>query len=75
VSAVTRDRASAPFAVGATAAALVEALFGTPGWEWIAFVVVSSVLFVALNRRPTYRPRHTPSGVGRHSPARPSDEV
>jgi membrane protein implicated in regulation of membrane protease activity len=76
VSAATRDRASVPFAAGAVAAALVEALFGSPGWEWIAFVAVSSALFVAVNRRPGYRPRHTPGGgVGRHSPSRRSDEA
>jgi membrane protein implicated in regulation of membrane protease activity len=66
ISVLLRDRGSAPFAVGASIAALTEALGGSPGWEWVAFIVVSSVLFVALNRH-RYRSRHAAAGVGRHS--------
>jgi membrane protein implicated in regulation of membrane protease activity len=64
-SAVMRDRASAPFAAGAAVSALVEALGGSPGWEWVAFAGVSSVLFVAFNRR-RQRARHARSAAGRH---------
>jgi len=66
VAVVMRDRTAIPFAVGAAAAALVEATLGKPAWEWAAFGGVSIVLFVALNRR-TYRKRHTHDPKGRHS--------
>jgi membrane protein implicated in regulation of membrane protease activity len=66
ISAIARDRASAPFAIGAAAAALIEAFHGSPGWEWIAFLGVSSVAFLTLNHT-RYRARHADSGAGRHS--------
>ena len=65
-SVAARDRASAPFAVGAICAAALEAAGGTPGAEWLAFAGVSSVAFVALNRRH-HRRRHGWTGAGRHS--------
>jgi membrane protein implicated in regulation of membrane protease activity len=68
LSAITRDRTSAPFAAGAAAAAVIEAFSGSPAWEWIAFVVVSSALFVVIARR-RYRARHS-RGAGRHSASR-----
>jgi inner membrane protein len=39
-----------PWAIGALVAALLEALGLATGWEWIAFVVVSSVLLVLAQR-------------------------
>jgi len=39
-----------PFGVGAVAAATASAMGASPGWQWIAFVSVSSVLMVALQR-------------------------
>ncbi|HEY5516865.1 MAG TPA: hypothetical protein VIL15_01215 [Coriobacteriia bacterium] len=68
-SVLARDRSSAPFAVGAACAAALEAARATPGAEWIAFVGVSSVVFVAVNRR-RHRPRHARTGAGRHNPGR-----
>jgi membrane protein implicated in regulation of membrane protease activity len=68
-SAVARDRGSAPFAAGALAAATLEALGASPGWEWIAFLTVSCALFVAFNRA-CYRRRHGHSTLGRHSAER-----
>ena len=65
-SAVARDRASAPFALGAACAALAEALLRSPAIEWAAFVGVSSVVFLAVNRR-RHVPRHGRRGIGRHS--------
>lgn len=73
VSAVGRDRASAPFAAGAGMAALLDALGATPAWQWIAFVGLSCALFVALNRRH-HRPRHAHSGLGRHGGRTPGDD-
>ena len=61
VSAVGRDRASAPFAVGAACAAALEAAGLTPAVQWIAFATVSAVVFVAANRA-WYRPRHVRGG-------------
>lgn len=71
-SAVARDRASAPFAVGAACAAGLEAVGGTPQGEWIAFAVVSTVVFVAVNGR-RYRRRHGWTGAGRRSPGHTAD--
>jgi membrane protein implicated in regulation of membrane protease activity len=64
-SAVARDRASAPFAVGAAAAAALEALGASPALEWAAFALVSAALYVAVNRR-RYR--------GKHGPGAPREE-
>lgn len=66
-TALARDRSSAPFAVGAACAAAIEAAGGTPGAEWIAFLGVSSAVFVAVNRK-RHRPRHAWTDAGRHSP-------
>jgi membrane protein implicated in regulation of membrane protease activity len=71
VEAVIRDRSAVPFAVGAASAAGVEAMLGEPAWEWAVFIAVSSVLFVALNRR-RYRKRHSHDPKGRHSRSRRS---
>jgi len=68
VALLFRDRTAWPFAMGAAAAALVEALWRAPAWEWIALVAVSSVTFVALNR-VRYRKRHSHEPRGRHSTA------
>lgn len=65
-SAIARDRASAPFAVGAACAAVIEATGGSPAVEWIAFAGVSSIVFLAVNRK-RHRRRHGWTGAGRHS--------
>jgi len=39
-----------PWAVGAFVAALLEAAGAPAGWQWIAFISVSSVLLVAAQR-------------------------
>jgi membrane protein implicated in regulation of membrane protease activity len=39
-----------PWAVGAAAAATLEALHVSSGWQWIAFIGVSMVLFVTIQR-------------------------
>lgn len=57
VSAIARDRYSAPWAAGAGTAALLEAFRVDPGWEWAAFLVLSTVVFVAVNR-VRYQPKH-----------------
>jgi membrane protein implicated in regulation of membrane protease activity len=72
VAALTRDLYSAPWAVGALAAAGLEAAGAGPGWQWAAFLLLSSALFIALNR-VRYAGRHsrgrTERGVpGRHAP-------
>jgi membrane protein implicated in regulation of membrane protease activity len=64
-SALARDRSSAPFAVGAACAAALEAAGGTPGVEWLVFAGVSSVVFVAVNRK-RHRRRHARTGGRRH---------
>jgi membrane protein implicated in regulation of membrane protease activity len=48
--AVTGGLLVMPWAIGAAAAAVLEALHVSTGWQWIAFVVVSSVLFVLAQR-------------------------
>lgn len=58
VSVVMRDPFSAPWAAGAFAAAALEALGAAPAWQWLAFLAASSIVFVALNRRPRYVARH-----------------
>jgi len=58
VAAVMRDRFSAPWAAGAACAAGLEVLHADPAWQWLAFLVVSSALFVVLNQRPRYAARH-----------------
>ena len=39
-----------PWAVGAAVAAVLEALHIGSNWQWVAFVAVSLVLFVAAQR-------------------------
>jgi membrane protein implicated in regulation of membrane protease activity len=39
-----------PWAIGAGAAAILEALHADPAWQWIAFLALSSILFVAAQR-------------------------
>jgi membrane protein implicated in regulation of membrane protease activity len=69
VAALTRDRFSAPWAVGAAAAAGLEAAGASPGWQWAAFLVLSSAVFVAVNRI-RYVGRHTRDRSGRTGPGR-----
>jgi membrane protein implicated in regulation of membrane protease activity len=72
-SALARDRASAPFAVGAAAAAALEAFRATPTAEWTAFLVVSSAVFILVNRR-RYRARHAPGATDEPAPG-PDEDV
>jgi hypothetical protein len=65
VSALRRDRGTAPFAVGAACAAAAEAAGIAIAVQWWLAVGVSAVLFVALNRR-AYRPRHSGRNLGLH---------
>jgi membrane protein implicated in regulation of membrane protease activity len=74
VAALTRDRFSAPWAVGAAAAAGLVAAGVSPGWQWAAFLLLSSAVFVAVNRI-RYAGRHARdrsrrTGQGRHAPGR-----
>lgn len=39
-----------PWAIGAAVATALEALHVTSGWQWIAFIGVSMVLFVVVQR-------------------------
>ncbi len=39
-----------PFAIGATTAAVMDGMGVDPQWQWVAFVGVSSVLFVVGQR-------------------------
>jgi membrane protein implicated in regulation of membrane protease activity len=48
--AVTGGLLVLPWAIGGAAAALLEALHVDSGWQWIAFLGVSMVLFVAAQR-------------------------
>ena len=48
--AVTGGYLVIPWALGAGTAALLDALGAAIGWQWIAFVGVSSVLLVAGQR-------------------------
>jgi membrane protein implicated in regulation of membrane protease activity len=64
-SALLRDRASFPFAIGAAIAAAIEATGADPLLEWVAFAVTSCVVFAVVNRQ-RYRPRHLRPGIGRH---------
>jgi membrane protein implicated in regulation of membrane protease activity len=56
-SALARDRYSAPWATGAVAAAGLEAARAPLAWQWIAFLAVSAIVFVAVNRA-RYAGRH-----------------
>lgn len=59
VSAVARDRFTAPWAAGCLAAAGLEALNAHVAWQWAAFLLVSGAVSVAVNRAPRYVARHT----------------
>jgi membrane protein implicated in regulation of membrane protease activity len=48
--AVTGGLLVLPWAFGAAAAALLESTHVSSGWQWIAFLGVSFVLFVAAQR-------------------------
>ncbi len=48
-----------PFGIGAAAAALLEFLGVSVGWQWVAFIAVSAVMLVLLRRyadRLTHEP-------------------
>ena len=69
VSAIARDRSSAPFAVGAAFAAILEALRLSPAAQWLAFAGVSAAVFIVINQR-RHRRRHgssRPPASGRWS--------
>jgi membrane protein implicated in regulation of membrane protease activity len=57
VSALARDRYSAPWATGAAAAAGLEAARVDLAVQWIAFFALSAIVFVAVNR-VRYTGRH-----------------
>jgi membrane protein implicated in regulation of membrane protease activity len=66
-----------PWAFGSAAAALLEALHAPIGWEWAAFVGISSVTlvgiqrFVAPGRRSLQRQRRAEKrAAGRDAPTR-----
>jgi membrane protein implicated in regulation of membrane protease activity len=69
VAALTRDRFSAPWAVGAAPAAGRGRAGVAPRWQWAAFLVLSSVAFVAVNR-VRYVGRHARDRSGRPGPGR-----
>jgi len=48
--AVTGGLLVIPWAAGAAVAAILEALHVSSSWQWLAFVGVSCVLFVAVQR-------------------------
>jgi membrane protein implicated in regulation of membrane protease activity len=48
--AVTGGLLVIPWAAGAAAAALLEALHADPNWEWLAFFGISMTLFVVIQR-------------------------
>jgi membrane protein implicated in regulation of membrane protease activity len=74
VSAVFRDRASAPFALGAGCAAALEAAGFPPSAQWLAFAIVSAVVFVIANRA-WYRPRHDRRGLRRQAGRSAGDDA
>lgn len=73
LSALLRDRASFPFAIGAGLAAALEAAGLDPALEWLAFVGASIVIFAIVNYS-RYRPRHVRSGLGRHGAGTPHED-
>jgi len=46
-----------PFGLGAACAAALSFLGASPGWQWIAFVAVSSALTIVIRRAVGRRPR------------------
>jgi membrane protein implicated in regulation of membrane protease activity len=65
VSALLRDRASFPFAIGAGLAAALEAAGADPALEWLVFAGVSFIVFAVANSS-RYKPRHLRHGLSRH---------
>ncbi|MBE0477041.1 MAG: NfeD family protein [Coriobacteriia bacterium] len=53
-----------PFAVGAAVAALLEFLGVSVGWQWVAFIGVSSVLLISLRRFALAVTRESPERTG-----------
>jgi len=53
-----------PFCVGATSAAGLNAAGMTSGWQWIAFVGVSSVLTIVIRRIAARREKLRPPSAG-----------
>ena len=53
-----------PFGVGAAVAALLEYLGVAVGWQWLAFLSVSSVLVVGLRRFADRVTHNSPEGIG-----------
>jgi membrane protein implicated in regulation of membrane protease activity len=50
LEAFDREYYTLPWAFGAAAAALLEALHAPIGWEWVAFVGIGSALLVGVQR-------------------------
>ena len=73
VSALLRDRASFPFAIGAALAAALEAVGADPVTEWLAFIAVSSIVFAVANYA-RYRARHQRRGLSRHGVGAPHQD-
>jgi membrane protein implicated in regulation of membrane protease activity len=73
VSALLRDRASFPFAIGAALAATLEAVGADPALEWAAFAGASFIVFAVANYA-RYRPRHAHRGLGNHGTATPRED-
>jgi membrane protein implicated in regulation of membrane protease activity len=54
-----------PFGIGAAVAALIEFFFpGSIGWQWTAFIGISSLLLVVLRRIANRITYDSPVGVG-----------
>jgi membrane protein implicated in regulation of membrane protease activity len=66
---LTRDPYTAPWAGGAVVSALLEAAGIAAAWQWAAFLVVSLVAFVVVNR-VRYSGRHARERTDRPSPGR-----
>ena len=73
VSALLRDRASFPFAIGAALAAALEAVGAGPATEWLAFIAASSIVFAVANY-VRYRARHQRRGLSRHGVGAPHQD-
>lgn len=61
-----------PFAIGTGLAALLEALGVWVGWQWLAFLAVSSAVFVGIQRfiRPSRKSLRRATRAARHGPRR-----
>jgi membrane protein implicated in regulation of membrane protease activity len=73
VSALLRDRASFPFAIGAGLAAAFEAAGADPALEWLVFAGASFIVFAVANSS-RYRPRHLRQGLARHDAEAPRED-